>query len=77
MAKMKLVPTSENIQALVRLTDKLQFPSSVTTISFFNATHSNFLNVFFMRPAKGLRLKFLNLFFYKILLVMILQIPLY
>ena len=60
MAKMKLAPTSENIQALVRLTDKLQFPSSVTTISFFNATHSNFLNVFFMRPAESPKNKTFN-----------------
>ena len=61
MAKMKLAPTSENIQALVRLTDKLPFLSSVTIISFFNATHSNFLNVFFMRPVKEMRSMFVIL----------------
>ena len=61
MAKMKLAPSSEQVQTLVRLTDKLQSHASVTSISFLNATHSNFLNVFFMRPAKGLRLKFINL----------------
>ena len=77
MAKMKLAPTLVFGQTLVQLTGKLQSHASVTSISFLNATHSNFLNVFFMRPAKGLRLKFFNLFFYKILLVMILQIPLY
>ena len=60
MAKMKLAPTSENIQALVQLTDKLQFLASVTTISFFNATHSIFLNVFFMRPAKSAKNKTFN-----------------
>ena len=61
MAKMKLVRSLEYVPALVRPTGKLQSHASVTSISFLNATHSNFLNVFFMRPAKGLRLKFINL----------------
>ena len=60
MAKMKLARSSEYGPALVQLTGKLQSLASVTSISFLNATHSNFLNVFFMRPAKGLRLKLIN-----------------
>ena len=61
MAKMKLAQSSSFVPSSVQLTGKLQSQASVTSISFVNATHSNFLNVFFMRPAKGLRLKFINL----------------
>ena len=61
MAKMKLARTSEYAPALVRPTVKLQSHASVASISFLNATHPNFLNVFFMRPFRGLRLKFINL----------------
>ena len=58
---MKLARSSEYASALVRPTDKLQSRAFVTLISFLNATHTNFLNVFFMRPAKELRFKFINL----------------
>ena len=61
MAKMKLAQSSSFVPSSVQLIGKLQSQASVTSISFVNATHSNFLNVFFMRPAKGLRLKFINL----------------
>ena len=58
MAKMKLVRSSEYFPALVRPTGKLQSRAFVTSISFLNATHSNFLHVFFMRPAKSITLMF-------------------
>ena len=47
---MKLAPSLEYDHAWVRLTSKLQSQAFVTLISFLNANHSNFLNVFFMRP---------------------------
>ena len=61
MAKMKLARSPEYAPALVRPTGKLQTHASVTSISFLNATHSNFLNVFFMRPVKELLFNFINL----------------
>ena len=61
MSKMKLAQSSEYASPFEQLTGILLSQASVTSISFLNATHSNFLNVFFMRPAKGLRLKLINL----------------
>ena len=64
LAKMKLASSSEHIQTLVRLKDKLQSQAFGTSISFLNAMHSNFLNVFFMRPAERLRTKWIILYIY-------------
>ena len=61
MAKMKLAQTSECAPSFVQLTGKLQSLTPVTSISLLNATLSNFLYVFFMRPAKRMRLKFIKL----------------
>ena len=61
MAKMKLAQSSEYAPTFEQLTGILLSQASVTSISFLNATHSNFLNVFFIRPEKALRLKFINL----------------
>ncbi len=60
MAKMKLAQCSKYAPTVVQPTGILQSQASVTIISFLNATHSNFLNVFFMRPAKRLRSIFIN-----------------
>jgi len=50
MAKMKSVRAAANDQATTKLTSRMQFQALVTSISFFSATFSNFLNGFFMRP---------------------------
>ena len=50
LSKRKLVTTSVHGQAFVRLTGKQHIQAFVTSISFLNANHSNFLNAFFMRP---------------------------
>jgi hypothetical protein len=47
---MKLAPAIDHIQARVRLTIYVHTSSLPALISFLNASHSNFLNAFFMRP---------------------------
>ncbi len=52
MAKMKLAQSSEHAPTFLQPTGKKQSPASVASISFLDATHPNFLNVFLMRPIK-------------------------
>jgi len=46
---MKLAQAIECIPVPVRLTSRMQLPALVTSISFFNVNHSNFLNAFFYK----------------------------
>ncbi|MEO6843547.1 MAG: hypothetical protein ABI184_00160 [Ginsengibacter sp.] len=47
---MKLAQAIEYIPAILQLTSDIQQWATVTSISFLNGIHPNFLNAFFMRP---------------------------
>jgi len=55
---MKLAHSLKYIPAIVRLTDNVQSLAWVTSISFLNGIHSNFLNAFFLRPKQKTQFNF-------------------
>ena len=66
---MKLAQSREHIPAVVRLTGNVRYRAMVTSISFLNGIHSNFLNAFFLRPKLKPQINFLMFLFFLILLI--------